>query len=122
MVRSFSAFVDDFAGRPIHEITSPELDRWIRSLTVAGTTRNSYKRMLGVLSGFAVRMEYSLKNPARGVEKASEQITKPGILTLPEAEALSRATGADFLPAIAIGLFAGTKARGRALALELEKH
>jgi len=60
------------------------------------------------LFGFAVRMEYSLKNPARGIEKASEQITKPGILTLPEAEALLRATGADlcrrsrsvFLPAL----------------------
>ena len=70
-----------FAGRPIHEITTPELDRWIRSLNVSGTTRNSYKRVLGVLFGFAVRMEYSLKNPARGIEKASEQITKPGILT-----------------------------------------
>ena len=54
-------------------------------------------------------MEYSLKNPARGMEKASEQITKPGILTLPEAEALLRATGADFVPAIAIGLFAGLR-------------
>ena len=47
------------------------------------------------------------KNPARGIEKASEQITKPGILTLPEAEALLRATGANFVPAIAVGLFAG---------------
>jgi len=54
-------------------------------------------------------MEYSLRNPARGIEKASEQITKPGILTLPEAEALLRATGADFVPAIAIGLFAGLR-------------
>jgi hypothetical protein len=54
-------------------------------------------------------MEYSLKNPALGIEKASEQITEPGILTLPEAEALLRATGADFVPAIAIGLFAGLR-------------
>jgi integrase len=107
--QKLSAFVDDFGGRPIHEITTPELDRWIRSLNVSGTTRNSYKRVLGVLFGFAVRMEYSLKNPARGIEKASEQITKPGILTLPEAEALLRATGADFVPAIAIGLFAGLR-------------
>jgi hypothetical protein len=51
-------------------------------------------------------MEYSLKNPACGIEKASEQITKPGILTLPEAEVILRATGADFVLAIAIGLFA----------------
>ena len=107
--QKLSAFVDDFAGRPIHEITTPELDRWIRSLSVSGTTRNSYKRVLGVLFGFAVRMEYSLKNPARGIEKASEQITKPGILTLPEAEALLRATAADSVPAIAIGLFAGLR-------------
>jgi hypothetical protein len=30
-------------------------------------------------------------------------------LTLPEAEALLPATGADFVPAIAIGLFAGLR-------------
>jgi hypothetical protein len=68
--QKLSAFVDDFAGRPIHEITTPELDRWIRSLNVSGSTRNSYKRVLGVLFGFAVRMEYSLKNPARGIDAA----------------------------------------------------
>ena len=28
--QKLSAFVDNFAGRPIHEITTPELDRWIR--------------------------------------------------------------------------------------------
>src|SRR5258707_4167599 len=55
-------------------------------------------------------MEYSLKNPACGIEKASEQITKPGILTLAEAEALLRtAAGTDFLPVIAISLFAGLR-------------
>jgi hypothetical protein len=43
------------------------------------------------------------------IEKASEQITKPGILTLPEAEALLRSTSADFVSAIAIGLFAGLR-------------
>ena len=43
-----------FAGRPIHEITTPELDRWVRSLNVSGTTRNSYKRVLGVLFGLAL--------------------------------------------------------------------
>ena len=75
--QKLSAFVDDFAGRPIHEITTPEFDRWIRSLNASGTARNSYKRALGVLFGFAVRVEYSLKNPARGIEKASEQTQSP---------------------------------------------
>jgi len=32
-----------------------------------------------------------------------------GILTLPQGEAILRATGADFVPAIAIGLFAGLR-------------
>jgi len=40
--QKLSAFVDDFAGRPIREITTPELDHWVRSLNVSGTTRNSY--------------------------------------------------------------------------------
>ena len=75
--QKLSAFVDDFAGRPIHEITTPELDPWVRSLNVSGTTRSSYKRVLVVLFGFAVRVEYSLKNPARGIEKASEQTQSP---------------------------------------------
>jgi hypothetical protein len=35
--QKLSAFVDDFAGRPIHEITTPELDRCTRSLNVSGT-------------------------------------------------------------------------------------
>ena len=30
--QKLSAFVDDFADRANHEITTPELDRWIRSL------------------------------------------------------------------------------------------
>jgi integrase len=110
--QKLSAFIEDplFAGRPVHKITTPELDRWIRSLKVSGVTRNGYKRALGVLFGYAVRMEYALKNPARSIEKAKEPITKPGILTLPEAEALLHAsTGTDFVPAIAIGLFCGLR-------------
>ena len=39
--QKLSAFVNDFAGGPIHEIANPELDRWVRSLNVSGTTRNS---------------------------------------------------------------------------------
>src|SRR5262249_49227031 len=58
--QKLSAFVGDFAGRPIHEITAPELDRWIRSLKVSGVTRNGYKRALGVLFSYALKMEYSL--------------------------------------------------------------
>ena len=107
--QKLSAFVEDFGARPIHEITPPELDRWIRSLDVEGVTRNGYKRALGVLFSYAVKMEYSLKNPARSIDNANEDVVKPGILTVPEAEALIRAVEADFTPAIAIALFAGLR-------------
>ena len=120
--QKLSAFVDDFAGRPIHEITTPELDRWIRSLNVSGTTRNSYRRVLDVLFGFAVRMEYSLKNPAREIEKVSEQITKPGILTLPEADSPLAYDWGRLCAGARDRSFCRPKARGRALALGLEKH
>ena len=61
--QKLSAFVDDFVGRPIHEITTPELDRWIRSLNVSGTTRNSYKRVLGVFVWVCGPNGVQLKKP-----------------------------------------------------------
>lgn len=107
--QKLSAFADSYGDQSIHEITTPELNRWIRALGVSGVTRNGYKRALGVLFSYAVKMEYSLKNPARNIDKANEDVVKPGILSIAEAEALLRATEPDFVPAIAIGLFAGLR-------------
>src|SRR5271165_5092984 len=42
-----------FASRPIYEITTGELETWLRQLDVSPTTRNNYRTALGVLFSFA---------------------------------------------------------------------
>jgi hypothetical protein len=50
-----------------------------------------------------------LTNSAKELERANVTIEKPGILSLDECRALLRAAPPDFVPAIAIGLFAGLR-------------
>jgi len=107
-----SAFAGDarFTGRPIHEITHAELDGWLRaSDDWSAVTRNNYATALGVLFSFALRRHYVLKNPAAELESASVKSVKPGILSTAEAQSLLASASSDFVPAIAIGLFAGLR-------------
>jgi hypothetical protein len=67
--QKLSAFVDAFAGPPIKSQplnSIAESDRSPLRVRPAIVTNGCW----GVLFGFAVRMEYSLRNPARGIEKA----------------------------------------------------
>jgi integrase len=64
---------------------------------------------LGVLFSFALKRRYCLSNPCAELEKANVTIQKPGILSVDEARALLAAASDDFVPAIAIGLFAGLR-------------
>jgi integrase len=98
-----------FASRPIYEITTGELETWLRQLDVSPTTRNNYRTALGVLFSFALRRGYVLKNPAAVAERAKVKAEKPAILTVAEARALIDNAGADFIPAVALGLFAGLR-------------
>src|SRR5271166_660747 len=106
------AFAGDarFTGRPIHEITHAELEDWLRSCNDwSAVTRNNYGTALGVLFAFALKRGYTLKNPAASLESANVKSVKPGILSTAEAGALLAAASSDFVPAIAIGLFAGLR-------------
>jgi integrase len=98
-----------FASRPIYEITTSELETWLRQLDVSPTTRNNYRTALGVLFSFALRRGYVLKNPAAIAERAKVKAEKPAILTVAEARTLIDSAGADFIPAVALGLFAGLR-------------
>jgi integrase len=75
----------------------------------SGLTRNNYARTLSVLFSFGLRRHYLLTNSAKELERANVTIEKPGILSLDECRALLRAAPPDFVPAIAIGLFAGLR-------------
>ena len=105
-----NGFALQFGAKPIHEITVRELDDWLRSHGQwSAITRNNYSRTLGVLFSFAVKRRYCLSNPCAELEKANVTLQKPGILSVDEARALLAAASDDFVPAIAIGLFAGLR-------------
>lgn len=102
-------FAAAFPDRHIHEITTPDLEEYLRSLNVGAVSRNNTRRLLVVLFGHAVKCRYALRNPAPETERATVTMEKPGILTILEAKKLLEAASADILPAIAIGLFAGLR-------------
>jgi integrase/recombinase XerD len=98
-----------FQDRAIHEITRDELIDWLYSLSVAAITRKNYSRALSVLFTFALDRHYCVSHPARKLvpEKASGK--KPGTLTVSEARVLLLSAEPDFVPALALGLFAGLR-------------
>ena len=100
---------EEFQQVPLHEITVGQIDDWLRRLNGGAVNRNNYRRLLSVLFSFAVKRRYALKNPVAEVEVANVEVTKPGILTLPEARALLAAATPDFVPVVALGLFAGLR-------------
>jgi integrase/recombinase XerD len=102
-------FAKAFAGRPIYAITDDEIDGWLRSLDSGAANRNNYRRVVSVAFGFAVKKHYAMKNPVVDVEVANVKLEKPGILTIDEARALLESATPEFVPVIALGLFAGLR-------------
>jgi integrase len=102
-------FTAGFDGKNVSEFTSSEIDHWLRSLGVASTTRNNFRRVLIVAFNFAVDRGYCITNPAKKSAKAKEITKAPGILNVGQAARLLESASADVLPYIAIGLFAGLR-------------
>src|SRR5581483_156647 len=103
------AFAKKFDGQPVATITTPELDDWLRSLSVAPVTRNHYRRLIILAYNFAVERGYAANNPAERTAEAREPKTRPGILTVDQASALLVSAAPEIVPYIAIGLFAGLR-------------
>jgi integrase len=105
-----NGFAAKFGDRPIYTITARELEDYVHGLDgVQGITRNNYQRALSVLFSFARKRKYSLRNPALEIERANVEVSKPGILTIAEAEALMQSGVPELIPALALGLFAGLR-------------
>jgi len=102
-------FAEKFDGKMVAEISTREIDDWLRSLDVGARTRNHYRAVVVMAFNFAIRSHYAVENPALGAAKA-KVIGKPaGILTVDQAAHLLEAATPDVLPHIAIGLFAGLR-------------
>jgi integrase len=111
-----SQFAAVFDGKPLSEITSPQIDEWLRSLSdketgkrLSPVTRNNFRRVLIVAFNFAVARGYCVGNPAEQSAKAKEIASAVGILTVDETARLLENAAPAVLPYIAIGAFAGLR-------------
>jgi integrase len=109
-------FSDAFDGKPVVEITSPQIDQWLRSLIdketgkrLAPVTRNNFRRVLIVAFNFAQDRGYCADNPAKKTAKAKVIESAIDILTVEEAARLLESAPAELVPYIAIGAFAGLR-------------
>ena len=107
-----AVFVAQFDGKMVAEITSAEIDAWLRSLEVGPRTRNHYRAAVVQAFGFAEACGYLLTNPTSGRKIAKAKLSgdaPPGILTVNQAASLLESADSEILPHIAIGLFAGLR-------------
>jgi len=102
-------FTADFEGQTLASISSRDIDDWLRALPVGGVTRNSFRRRLSTLFGYARKRGYVQVNPVEDVERAKEHCSPIGILTVQETERLLRNAQPEMLPFWAVGAFAGLR-------------
>jgi integrase len=102
-------FAQKFDGQMVATITTKEVDHWLRSLTVAPTTRNNFRRALVTMFSYAIANGYATSNPAKEAAKAKEVDSAPGILTVTQTARLLEVSSRELLPYVAVGLFAGLR-------------
>jgi len=102
-------FASSFEGKNVSEFTSGDVDHWLRSLGLASTTRNNFRRVLIVAFNFAREQGYCVSNPAKKSAKAKAIESAVGILTVDQTARLLEKAPAELVPYIAIGAFAGLR-------------
>jgi integrase len=109
-------FSESFNGKPVAEITSAQVDEWLRSLSdketgkrLSPVTRNNFRRVLIVAFNFAREHGYSADNPAEKSARAKVIESAIGILTAEETARLLESAARELVPYIAIGAFAGLR-------------
>ena len=109
-------FAAVFDGKPVAEITAPQIDEWLRSLAdketgkrLSPVTRNNFRRVLIVAFNFAKENGYCVGNPAERSAKAKVIENAVGILTVDQTARLLENAPAELVPYVAIGAFAGLR-------------
>jgi integrase len=102
-------FAGEFGNRLVADITSEQIDRWLRSLAVGPLTRNSYHLRLNLLFGYARERGWTETNPLSAVRKTKVPATEPGILEPQEIARLLEAAAESTVPYWAIAAFAGLR-------------
>jgi hypothetical protein len=102
-------FSTEFGERILTAITAGEIDDWLRDLPVGGVTRNTFRRRLSILFGYAKKRGYVPVNPVVDVERANERPEPIGILSVDETRRLLKNAQPQMLAFWTIGAFAGLR-------------
>jgi integrase len=95
--------------RIIADITSADVDHWIQSLNVGPQTQNNFRAVLSTAWTFAVRCGYASANVIQLVDKTSVVRDHIPTFSVEEITSLLAAAPGDYVPVLAIGVFAGLR-------------
>ena len=104
-------FSEAFPGE-ISQVTSAQIERWLREGDQSAVTRNNWLKRIKNLFTYAKRSGYLPKNEPTAPEAlrpVREKDTDVGIFTPEAMRLLLEAAGAEVVPLLAIGGFAGLR-------------
>jgi len=103
-------FEEDFGSRHIAEITTTDIDQWLRQLGLGSVSRNTFRRRLVTLFKFAKTNGWCRTVPAAESARVREVSDEIGILTPGELSGLLKVASEETVPYWTIGAFAGLRA------------
>ncbi|MEI6535613.1 MAG: hypothetical protein WCN98_09760 [Verrucomicrobiaceae bacterium] len=114
-VRMIKGVLEKFSAAfpgDISQVTSPQIDAWLRRGEQSMVTRNNWLKRVKVLFSYARQRGYLPKREptaAESLKRGKERDTDVGIFTPEQMEQLLRAAPLNFIPVLAIGGFAGLR-------------
>jgi len=102
-------FALSFGERLVCDITSQQLDEWLRSLDVNVISRDAYRRNLGVMFELARRRGYCAQNVAAEIRFSKRHKDEVTVLSPRQIARLLQVCSSELVPYIAICAFAGLR-------------
>lgn len=90
-------------------VTTAAVQAWLDGQKLSTQSYNNNRRVAHLLCAFAVSRSYAHDNPVAGVDKVKISNGDCEVFTPDEAAKLLAAAPEDFLPCLALGLFAGIR-------------
>ncbi|HEU5247066.1 MAG TPA: tyrosine-type recombinase/integrase [Candidatus Udaeobacter sp.] len=103
-------FAEDFGSRHIAEISTADIDGWLRQLNLGPVSRNTFRRRLVTLFKFAKTRGWCRTIPPAESTRVREIADEVGILTPKELKGLLDVASEDTIPYWTIAAFAGLRA------------
>jgi len=102
-------FVDAYGGMLVCNLTTAELETWIRGLDIGPVSRESYRRNIGVMLEFGRRRGHLRVNPAADIKMTRRPEGEVSILTPAALQKFLAKCAPEIVPYVAICAFAGLR-------------